>query len=157
MRSRALAATIVLGFFLVSCQRDEQVGPENTPSEDVLTLSFPRVTLQENERIVGLEITVNYGSIKAITNIPEDWSITLTADPQWAPKVSGFAHHGVGTLTDLSQLNSFLVIRAWRGEGYSFNVEARVDTTTDFKNISSRSFSMNDLVLMNINRQSDHR
>jgi len=133
---------------LFSCKADTgKHGAEAKKNEELLVLSFPKVPLNENERIVGLEITITHGSVRAINNIPEDWSIDLKTDPQWQPKVSGGPHHGAGALTDMSQIDSFLIIRPWREKGYELNIVAKVFTTIDFEKTTTRSFRMDKLIL----------
>jgi len=100
---------------------------------------------------VGLEIIVTYGDVKAIDNIPPDWSINLEVDPAWRSRISGGTHHGAGALTSPSQLDAFLTIRPWPDKDYKLDIQATLQTTVDFERTKARSFKMNDLVLKKSN------
>jgi hypothetical protein len=147
MRLRVLLAIVFIIIALFSCKANNDQHRPDLKNEELLVLSFPKVSLQENERIVGLEITITHGSVKAINNIPEDWSVDLKTDPQWQPKVSGAPHHGAGALNDLSEVDSLLVIRPWREKGYELDIVAKVFTTIDFEKTRTRSFRMDELIL----------
>lgn len=143
----AFRPTIVLALAAsLSCQSHGRPVPDGERSLELLSLSFPRVALEANERIVGLEIVVTHGSVKALDNIPVDWSVDLKVDPPWQSKVVGSTHHGVGALVDASQLDSFLVIRPWYDADSSFDVEATLYTTSDFERTKTRSLKKNDLI-----------
>ena len=147
---KGIALFAFLLLFFPCCQK-EPSSYKDTPDHEILTLSFPEEVLEKGERIVELEITVLYGSVLAMNNIPEDWSIELTTDPQWRAIVSGSTNHGVGALDDVSNLQSFLVIRPWRDvekeNKVKFNVEAKLYTTFDFERWETRSLKMADLIL----------
>jgi hypothetical protein len=144
----ALFALFLVAFL---CCQKEPSSYKDTPDQEILTLSFPKGLLEKGERVLELEITVLYGSVLAINNIPEDWSIDLTVDPQWRATVSGRTNHGVGALDDVSTLQSFLVIRPWRDvekeNKVKFNVEAKLCTTFDFEHIKTRPLQMADIIL----------
>ena len=142
--------TFIAFFFfllLAACDNDEDTRYGAEEKKDLLALSFPRISLGEKERIVGLEISIRHGSVKAITNIPEDWSIALNTDPSWNSTVTGNANHGAGALDDLSKLDSLLLIQPWHGKDYTFTVEVSVITTTDFEKTARQSIGMADLIL----------
>lgn len=146
-KPRVILTTVFTIMALFSCKADNGQHHPDLKNEELLVLSFPKVSLQEKERIVGLEITITHGSVKAIDNIPEDWSIDLKTDPQWQPKVSAGPHHGAGAFNDLSEIDTFLVIRPWREKGYKFNIGAKVFTTLDFEKTTTQTFRMEELVL----------
>lgn len=145
-----MALFVFLMVVFQCCQKDPSTY-QNTPDQEILTLSFHKGLLEKGERVVELEITVLYGSVLAINGIPEDWSIDLTVDPQWRAIVSGVANHGVAALEDVSTLQSFLVIRPWRDveeeNKVKFNVEAKLYTTFDFEHVKTRPLQMADLIL----------
>ena len=141
MKTKALIALACLALLSFSCGRE--------PRQELLSLSFPDSILEKGERLAGFEITIVNGSVKAINNIPEDWSINLNADYQWNPKVSGFAHHGASELVDVSELKSLLTIRPWPKMG-DFSVEATLKTTTDSETHASRLLKMPDLILTKV-------
>lgn len=151
-RIRALAAIVLVLTSSMSCQGGRRHDEPSERIDELLSVSFPKIELDKNERIVGLEITVTHGYVEAIDNIPADWSVDLKVDPPWQSKVSGSAHHGAGALTSPSQLESFLVIRPWPDKNYRLDVEATLHTTVDFEQTRTRSFKMNDLLLKKRNR-----
>ena len=147
MKIRIIITTLIALVLIQSCKSEKAPIPDAKVEDELFMLSFPTIPLKDNERIVGLEVTITHGSVKSINNIPEDWSIDLKADPQWQPKVTGVAHHGAGALTETSQLQSFLTIRPWTGKWFVLNVEAKLFTTTDFEKTKTLSFKMTDLRL----------
>jgi hypothetical protein len=147
MASRALAATVLVLMSAVSCQGDRPQARPGERTDEFLSVSFPSIRLDPNERIVGLEIIVTHGHVKAIDNIPSDWSMYLEVDPPWQSRVSGAAHHGAGALTSSSQLDSLIVISPWPDETHGVEMRASLHTTVDFEQTRTRSFTMNDLVL----------
>ncbi len=130
------------------CVPDAVLAQGRLKEEGKLVLSFPLLSLAAGERIVAFRLTVTYGSISSISNIPKDWSLDLVADPSWQPKLSGRCSHGAGALFNPSDLPTVTVEPANLNgtSGLAFRVEATVETTVDFEKIKSYSFDQAQLV-----------
>lgn len=148
LRLRALTATVLVLLSSTACQADRgRVVPGARSADEVVSVSFPPIGLEENERIVGLEIAVTHGFVTSIDNIPPDWDIHLEVDPPWQTKVSGATHHGTGALTSPSPLDSLVTIRPWPDKNYGLDIQATLHTTIDFEKTRTREFKMNELEL----------
>ena len=164
-RNVRLLLCLLLLLITPSCERDKPAtmstkGPSTQVKQEqarvgtnakskLLTFSFPQVPLEQEERIIGFEITITSGSVRSINNIPGGWSVRLDNELSWKPVLSGKIHHGVEALTESRELHSLAVIDTDpSGEAVPpFHVEAKLFTTVNFRSTITRSFPMSDLLL----------
>ena len=99
--------TVLCLLFLASCTRE----PEAEPADHFLrTISLPRVSLAEGERISGLQIDMACGRFKSINRIPNDWSLSVDGPVSERSTLKAQANHGVSWLSNNSNFLNFAMV-----------------------------------------------
>jgi hypothetical protein len=97
------------------------------------TFSVGNLSLQKNERIVGLEVDVAAGAFDSITKLPVGWTVTIDNDASWQTKVQASVQVGAASLSPESLQKVLLIVRENEFGDLKFNISGIVIVTTDFK------------------------
>lgn len=102
---------------------------------DQVDLAFPKIQLQNGERVVEFDLTVTTGQVIGISQIPKDWSINLAAEQSSEAIVSGGCTHGAGALKNTAELPRFTikVDKPFDATSPKFSAKAKIRVTTDFE------------------------
>lgn len=109
--------------FLQCCGCEQKPNNAALKGEELLTLSFPKSSLKSGDRLAAIEITITNGYVRAINNIPMDWSMEVKLEYPSKPIVSGGAGHGAGWVSDISDLDNFLLIKPWQDPKYKYELD----------------------------------
>lgn len=67
-------------------------------SGDLYSVGFPKVSLNNGERVVGYKIRVRSGQIHSLPVVPTGWNVTVDNDPSWNATVHGSIIVGAAAL-----------------------------------------------------------
>ena len=82
--------------------------------DDSHLVSIMGVPLADGQRISGVELTVSGGIVRAVLNVPPDWSVTVKGPRSGVSSVEAVAGHGVSYHTDCRAFARFITVQqAW--------------------------------------------
>jgi len=77
-------------------------------------VSITGVPLVEGQRISEVELTVSGGFVRAVHNVPPDWTVTVHGPRSGVSSVEAVAGHGVSYHTDCRAFARFITVQqAW--------------------------------------------
>ncbi len=120
--SGRMALAVAAGLFLV-------VGIANggpLRSQTRYRIFFPRLPLSssEGERVDRIEMSMTCGSFRAISVIPEDWSVEVVSPSSARTRLLADAGHGSSALWSLDQLQGAVTISV--DEAECFDLSAKI-------------------------------
>lgn len=94
-------------------------------------LFFPDLALasDDGERIESFEVRLSCGRFRAVTAIPNDWSLELTSPSSEKTTLRGSAGHGATALPSLAEINGSILVSV--EDSGCFDVAATVVSATD--------------------------
>ncbi|GAA0584078.1 hypothetical protein GCM10008942_36270 [Rhizomicrobium electricum] len=92
----------------------------------------PRVKMTDNERIVGLTITLTNGTFSSFNGIPEGWYFRIDNSTHAQEALSGEVSVGAGALYRKELQNVWICARASDRANAKFAVSGELWITTDF-------------------------
>ena len=134
--------TIILSAVFLTCLTGCASHREELLTGHRYRLFFPDIALNtaEGERIESVGVTVSCGRFRAITVIPNDWSVEVVSPSSEVTTLRASAGHGSSTIWSLRDLDGAFVISL--GEKACFDISATVSTSA-----SEHRFSGSDLIL----------
>ena len=122
-------------------------GTHSPGDSGVYEVSFPIVSLESGEKIIGFEISVNSASIQAVANVPSGWNVVIDNEPSWISKINGDMILGSYSVSS-ERLSNFKFHVIKNDENYiKFSISGTVIVTNDFYNfryvsINQKQFSI---------------
>jgi hypothetical protein len=116
--------------------------PRSLATGSRVRVFFPKVKLvsADGERIQALEIKMACGRFRGVSNIPNDWSMTVVSPVSEQTTLRAAAGHGATTLWHLEELDGAVTVSVQ--EASCFDISATVSSTS-----RSFEFSRSKLVL----------
>ena len=82
--------------------------------DDSRLVSITEIPLVDGQRISGVELTVCGGIVRAVNNVPPDWTVTVHGPRSGVSSVEAVAGHGVSYHTDCRAFARFISVQpAW--------------------------------------------
>lgn len=82
--------------------------------DDSHLVSITGIQLADGQRIAGVELTFNGGIVRALHNVPPDWTVTVHGPRSGIASVEAIAGHGVSYHTDCRAFSRFITVQqAW--------------------------------------------
>lgn len=77
-------------------------------------VSITGIPLAKGQSISGVELTVSGGIVRAVHNVPPDWTVTVQGQRSGVSSVQAVAGHGVSYHTDCRAFARFITVQqAW--------------------------------------------
>ena len=133
---------LLLSIFLLACVAGCASRSDAVMSGHRYGLFFPHTPLAtaDGERIESVEITVACGRFRALTVIPDDWSVEVVSPMSEKTIFRAYAGHGSSTLWSIRDLDGAITVSV--EEASCFDITATVSTT-----VSEHRFTRLDLFL----------
>jgi hypothetical protein len=142
---RLLLAILVPVFLAAGCASSPPKPPVRIRSGGEYRLLFPEVSLQSGERIVALHVKLSGVYLRAVSNIPPDWSVDAPSPISEQMEFDGSCAHGASALFSIHDLDAMLRFCVIDSE--SFDVSAEIVVTVDFDKTRSIVLTRHELVL----------
>jgi hypothetical protein len=110
-----------------------------------LVVRFPKVALNDGERVVGVQLTVVGGSVVGVERIPRDWSVSVEPEVSGVASVTGSPQHGAGALRSTDGIPSVVVRGHTCDAAPVFALSADVHITPDF--VTTRRINLDQRML----------
>ncbi len=111
-----------------------------------LSVKFPKLDVQKNERVVALEMHVSSGMVDLISNIPIGWYVSLDNDAGWNATIKANIIVGAAALSADQLRNIVLNIKKNEFSGLKFAVSADVSVSKNFIDVRHILFGQDQLV-----------
>ena len=79
--------------------------------DDSHLVSNTGIQLADGQRISGVELTVSGGIVRAVHNVPPDWTVTVHGPRSGVSSVEAMAGHGVSYHTDCRAFSRFITVQ----------------------------------------------
>jgi hypothetical protein len=142
---RLLSAIFIAVLLVAGCASPAPKSSVRIHAGREYRLSFPHVSLRSGERIVALHVKLSGVFLRAVSNIPRDWSVDAPSPISGQVEFAGSCAHGAGALFSIHDLDSMLRFRVIDSE--QFDVSAEVIVTEDFDKTRSIMLTRHELVL----------
>jgi hypothetical protein len=126
MKQRLAQLGIIL-LFLICCNL-----PLAAQAEDH-QFSISGIHLQEGERVVGIDVSLQAGSFVTISGIPSGWLVIVDNDASWQTSLKGDAKIGSAALdaTNMQKMN--ILVRRFEFGDLKFNLSGALLVTKNFE------------------------
>ena len=79
--------------------------------DDSRLVSITGIQLAEGQRISRVDLTISRGIVRAVHNVPPDWSVTVDGPRSGVSAVEAVAGHGVSYHTDCRAFRKFVTVQ----------------------------------------------
>ena len=122
-----LAQLVIILLFLICCTL-----PLSAQTEDH-QFSLSGIRLQEGERIVGIDVSLQAGSFVTIYGIPPGWLVTVDNDASWQTSLKGDAKIGSAALDATSMQRMSILVHRFEFGDLKFSLSGTLLVTKNFE------------------------
>jgi hypothetical protein len=101
---------------------------------DVYSITIPNAKVEPDWTIVGLDFSINAGSVQAVQNIPLGWTFTVADGATWQTKIKGVCTTQSGSLSADELKKIVFIVRRNEGDNFKFDISGNFTTTRAFDN-----------------------
>ncbi len=146
-RRLAVSAVVMVGVLALFAGRA-------CPAEELWSVSFRPVALAPNERIVGFEFRIRFGTIASLPTVPIGWSLEIENGA--SSRVSGSISVGAAAFTDWRFFREFVLVqKVSLPDVPAFELEGLVFVTVDFQNTREIALGKQNIILKKAQRPTD--